>query len=1049
MPRRLVSRCLLLYGIICLSCPAHAASDAAALHDKKTQLARDFVSRLKNKLTGGESAADSQADSQVPASRDFALSQIPEGQDLLFRPRVEKYVLDGNIFTLKGADDFYLSLSDLVAAFNFPITLSDDQKSAAGWFVSEGWGFRLDTQSNTASARGETYTLTEKDYQFADGDLMISGRLAQQMLGMRYDYDVSQQYIEVDTDYALPVIAQMKRRNRKNARHNENIAVLPRKDYEYDMASLASADLSLRSNYVRRGSTQRGNLSNTANIGLNGQLLKNDARVFASMDDDNGLNVVTARLSRESDRPELLGPLKARSYALGDTDTVSIPLTGQSAQELGVRVSSNPLTYINYQDTRISGNALPGWDVELYRENSLLGTLVVDETGRFEFDNVQLYAGDNNFEIYFYGYQGEVRKESLSIPLTAETLMASGGTYDFSATLNDSAVYRRQISDDEDRDTPHVAGKYNFFVGDALAYAGFRGWQEAGEPKLYLGTGATNIWNGFVFDTNLAVDEDAEMAGRLGIRKNINDWNLAWSTQLQTDEFSEGVATDNPATLRTMGSIYRYYTPFTGGSGSFSLSGDYREYADGGSAHGASLGLSHGFRGVSLSNSLRYDESSPMTGATTEKVVDDFSARVRLSQQVSTRAGLSYQIRPDSQMDRYFANVNYRPHNNLDLDFNVEHEPVLDHTEGEVRANYTHDHFRVSPFVRLDSDNDFTAGFNLSTSLVNVPGQNQPALIGRALGQGMLAAHVFLDANGNLVFDEGDEPLPDVVVESLNSRAREKTKENGRVLLPRLASNIVTDIRVDNATLPDAFMISVNKGNSVLPRAGKVYDLEFPIQFSGEADGTIAVTDPGGGTKLARSVGVSLIPLDSARQETLKVKAGQDGFFLFSQVPPGRYFLTVDAADAKLLKAARPMPKILTFTHEGTMLYAQDTVLQQGRHDIGFEMLPVGYFPGVTTTEPEYYISVAEDDKSGLLQAFYRMRMKDVVGRVVAGLPPVDTGSGAIYYRVGPGGLANAYQRCEIMSAHRLPCQVSVLPAGAGPMPGDEAADRATRQAAL
>ena len=1044
MHPRLFSRCLLLYGILCLSSPAQAAVDHVDMHDKRAALARSFVEKLKNKLPKAEPSPRPAIDS----SPEVALIQIPEGADMLFRPQTDKYTLEDNIFALKGADDFYFSLSDLVEAFDFPITVSEDQKSASGWFVREDWRFAFNTESGTASARGQDYELTENDYRIEGGELLVAGRLIQQMLAMTYEYDLSQQYLRVKSDYTLPSIAKLKRRDRKSSSHYDNVAVLPRRDYDYEWANLATADVSLRSNYRRSGTTGKGSLLNTTNVGLNGQLLKNDARVFINADDEEGLNSVNARLSRDSDRPDLLGPLKARSYAFGDTNTVDIPLMGYSSQELGARISSNPLTYINYQDTRISGNAVPGWDVELYRENTLIDTQVVDESGRFEFSNVQLYAGDNNFDVYFYGYQGEVRKESLSIPLNAETLSAQNNTYDVSLTMRDTQTYSRVTSSDEDRETPHFAGRYNFFVGDALAYAGLRSWQEDGDPKLYLGAGFTNIWNGYVFDTNYALDENAGMGLRLGVRKNINDWNLAWTNLLQTDEFTQGTGTDNPITFQTSASAYRSYTSIFGTSGNISLDADYRQYADGGDSQSTGFGLGQGFRGISLSNSLRYEETAPSNADSMQRVTDEFSGRIRLSRYVSARAGLTYEIKPESRMDRYFATINYTPQDRLSLDFEMEHEPDVDHTEGEVRANYRHDKFRISPFVSFDSENDLTAGFNLSTSMLNPPQSGLIFTGNRVAGDGALSAHVFLDVNGNQIFDEGDENLDEVIVESVNSRAREETKD-GYALLTRLAPNLVTDIRVDASTLPDPFMVPVHRGNSILPRTGQIYEMDFPVQFAGEIDGNVAVEDGSGEQKLSKYVSVSLIPLDPSRNEAITAKAAQDGFYLLSQITPGQYFLTVSSQDAQALKVARPMPRILTFTHEGTTLYAQDVILRQGVQDIDFEVLPPGYFPDMSPTEPEYYISVGQSKKSGPLQALYRMRMKDVIGQVVAGLQPVVKEDDDTYYRLGPGGLDAAYQRCQIMSAHKLPCKVSVLPVGVAPAVSETADSKPTKQAAL
>lgn len=1046
MRHPLVSRCVLLYGIFCLSYPVYGATDPAALHEKKLSLARSFVQKLKNKFDDTETNLPT---SSVSA-KEMALSQVADGEEVQFRPRLDKLTLDYDIYAIKRPNDFYLSLTDLIDTLHLPITFNKEDQTAQGWFLREDWLFYMDLKQGRVQSRHQDFVVSPQDYEVTDHDIFIAGKVAGSWLAMTFDYDVSQQYVDIVSEYPLPIVAQMKRRDNKGGgKIRQNVAQLPRQEAEYEWAHLTTADVSLRTNYKREGDTGQSELLNRTDVALAGDLLKHDAYVFMNADDRDGVNAITGRLSRASDKPELLGALKARSYAVGDVTTVDVPLTGYSTQELGARVSNNPLSGINFQNTSITGNAVPGWDVELYRGNTRVDIVTVDDTGRYEFTDVQLFAGDNEFDILFYGNQGEVRRESINLPLNEATLSAQASTYDVSLSMNEKATYRRLESEDEDVGTPRLAGQYNFFLGDSLAYVGGQAVEVDGQQKLFAGTGLTSIWNGFVFDTNLAVDEKANAGARFGARKNINDWNLALSTEFATDEFTaDSVAV--PQTFGVFGSVQKTYTPPFGLSGNLFLNGNYREYADGATANTASVGVGQGFSNLSLSNTLSYDETIPATGLKTERFVNSLSARARLSSKMTLRTGVDYRIKPESRMERYIASLNYRPTRDLTIDVEAEHRPEDKFSEGEVRANYIHDKFRLSPFVRYDSDNDLTTGINLTTDFVNLPHDNTPLMTSdRLTSQGFVSAKVYLDANGNFSFDEGDELLPDVVVESLNSRQREETAENGYALLKKLSTNLPTDVRVDKGSLPDPFMVSVNKGGSVLPRAGKIYEMEFPIQFAGEVDGTVAFAEESGDTQLAKFVSVQLIPADPVRNEKITAKAAQDGFYLLSEVPPGQYFLTVDPQDAKIFKAARPVPRLMTFTHEGTTFYAQDLVMRQGVQDIDFEVLPPGYFPDMSPTEPEYYISVGQSKKSGPLQALYRMRMKDVIGQVVAGLQPVVKEDDDTYYRLGPGGLDAAYQRCQIMSAHKLPCKVSVLPVGVAPAVSETADSKPTKQAAL
>lgn len=1046
MSSSIVSRFTLICCVLCISGPVFGAENAAdsnrsvteSAHEKRRLLAQDFVARLKSKMAASKLATSSILPGESLAvsgdTQQATFSQIAVGSEMQFRPRVEDITLDYDIYAIKEEGDFYLSLSDVIATLNFPITLNEDEQTAKGWFLREDWLFNLDVKAGQAASRGQSYVLTADDIHIVDNEIFIAGRVIGAWLGMEFSYDVSQQYINIVSEYPLPIVAQIKRRERGgNSGYRPLTASLPRKEYERKMLNIDTVDLSERTNYARSGDGNHTETRYRGDAFIAGEALKHDAFLILGADDLDGLTSVTTRLSRTSEDPDLLGFMKARTYMMGDIDTVNVPLLGDSPQELGFRASNNPLSGISYQNTQITGYALPGWDVELYRGTSLLDTLSVDASGRYQFNDVQLFAGDNDFDVFFYGSQGEIRRETLSIPLNANTLSTQANTYDFSVSLLDSQTYRKLDDDDQDENTLHAAGQYNYYLGNALAYTGFRMWDEEGEQKVYLGSGLTAIWAGAVIDANFGLEDNGEVAGRIGLRRTIADWRTAFAAQVQSDGFAPG-DDDVATTLQLTASTQRNFQPIIGTSASVSFDAEHREYSNGADGQTLAFGLSQGFTRVSFSNSLRYDQSTSGIGESTERVFNELSSRMRWSSQVTTRSGVSYMIRPDTRLDRYFANLNYRPGNNLNFDLEFEHQPETDHSEVEIKANYTHQRFRFSPFLRLDNDRDLAAGFNISTSLIDSqPGAFPLITSDRLSSQGMVSAFVYLDANGNMVFDERDEALPGVVVESINSYRRQQTNEAGYALLSRLSTTMATDIHVDSASLPDPFMIPVNAGSSILPRPSIVYKMEFPIQFASEIDGTVAMKD-GADQKVAKFVGVVLLPLAPGHRPLI-ARAAQDGFYVVSAIPPGQYYVTLNGDDVSALKAARPKPQLMNFSHKGDSIYAHDMVLTKGRQDIHFVVLDP-----VTLTDwtgPATFLRVPQEEKGGLLNLVYRLRMREVIGQVTAGLSryeSLDRQGNVIMRYVVPGGLEEAWARCELMSHDKLPCTVEVVPDVAAPV---------------
>ena len=98
---------------------------------------------------------------------------------------------------------------------------------------------------------------------------------------------------------------------------------------------------------------------------------------------------------------------------LGDVFAPPIELVAQADAGRGINFSTFPIENATQFDTdTITGDLLDGWEVELYRGNTLLDFRKSDGSGRFIFRDIPLLFGENNIILKFYGPQGQVRQES-------------------------------------------------------------------------------------------------------------------------------------------------------------------------------------------------------------------------------------------------------------------------------------------------------------------------------------------------------------------------------------------------------------------------------------------------------------------------------------------------------------------------------------------------------------------------------------------------------------------------------------------------------------
>ncbi len=958
----------------------------------------------------------------------IVLEQLPEGQTLLLRPKVGRLVYDDDIYALKKNHTVYFSLVDMIDILNLAIDFDEETQKGQGWFLREDWKISLDFNKGEVISKEQNYKVEPQNMAIEDGIVFIAKEDLEQWLDMEFSADIAQQYLDIRTPYPLPGVAKNYREQRqRGVSRINNVAKLPRKEIEYDWLDINAADVRLG---TRRHSTpkQKTSSRHTASVALQGQALKHEAYGVSSYNDRDGLSSVVARLSKHAEDPSLLGPLKARSYVIGDTNVTNIPLIGDARQEVGFRVSNNKLTNTQFETTEINGDALPGWDVELYRNGLLTASETVGDSGQYEFSDVQLFGGDNEFELFFYGPQGEIRNTVINVPVTAEILATQNNMYDVSLSFSDTRTYRKNKSTDVDEGSPHFAARFNKIVGDTLAYVGVRNRDVEGKNKTFLGAGFTKLFKSTIFDGNAGVDEKGSAAVKLTARRNVKKWDMAVSGLVQDDEYSPD-GTTNPRTFAVSGSAQRSFIPAHGKRANIFARSEYSAQADGNTQLSGRLGGSYRTGHFNFSNTLLYEANDGRD----DRLENNFSVRANAGK-TFLRAGVNYDLKPESKVDKYFSQISYYPTPKLSGDLRFDYEPDRHFTEARLNLNYTHDYFRTSPFIEIDSDHEIYAGLNVNFNLVDTPNEVMPKMTSKNIvGRGLVSSFVYHDKNGNMAFDEGDEPLPEVVVESINVRRRAQTNEKGYSLINDLSPTRATDIHVDRETLPDPYMIAGFEGVSVFPSAGEIVELEFPVHLSGEIDGTVSVRKKDGKLKTVKHADILLYPLDSKRKDVIKTEAAFDGFYVASYVPPGRYLMTVSNDTAKRLKAAAPIPRLVHIGYEGDIFYGYNFEMKDRQANVPVEVSYVDFSVASEKAQEDVIYSLRTSEKktgSQLLGLLGRFARKGAPHNLFTGLQKMEeSGDSAEEGRfvTASNTLEEAHYRCRMMVQNAVPCTLDVI----------------------
>lgn len=830
--------------------PPESAVSQSLTPAQRLSLAKEFVSRISK----GLASADQKLMETGRAGKD--LSNIPDGEILFFRLRLDqKLALDSTIFSIVENGGILVSLKDFISAVQFPITVSPDGNVASGWFIRENRPFELDMAKREVKSRDKIFPVSES-VRVEDNDVLVPSDELGRWFGIELDPNPSQLEFFLVSPIKLPIQEQLDRKNRTFSNQQIGPPLLPEAESDRKALDFPFVDVASTSRYSRPGDGGKTKTQNTASVRTSGDFAYGTLFTQSQLDREERLTNLRVNYKKEERDPELLGPLHARRYEIGDVIPVDIPLNDTETTGMGVRVTNaDKLRNIIRPSTEITGTNFPGWDVELYREEQLLAVQTVGDDGLYKFDNVDLFSANNNFRLVFYGPQGEVREEEVYVPVDPSRLSQMSSAYDVSIYRQNTQTYRKFKGKDRDEGSPNIVAYYERPLTENLALsAGFSNRQDNGDQKGRIYGGLSTSLYGTILNFNTALDSKGESAGEIVARKDIGKHSLRNETRVSSEAYRltepddqenaqifTSSTTNSTDDVEIFGNQFSATGPFpfqVGQKPRYNLSLDYSQQADGDQYVFSGLGFSTVWSPISFSEQLTYRAA---TGGTASD--DEVRSLTSVSGNIGSnrlRLTADYEIKPESELDNITANVKRRITPKAELDVSLirmEQERI---TEGRAQVNWDAGYANISPGVIYNTENDLTATINTRFGLARDPASGSVKSFDRQVtAYGGVSAFVFLDKNGDMKFGDGDEPISDVIIKAPQNGGREITEEDGRAFFRSMGAMRLTDVFVDPGSLPDPYWISSFEGSAILPREGHVTELEFPIHVGGEIDGTV------------------------------------------------------------------------------------------------------------------------------------------------------------------------------------------------------------------
>jgi hypothetical protein len=290
-------------------------------------------------------------------------------------------------------------------------------------------------------------------------------------------------------------------------------------------------------------------------------------------------------------------------------------------------------------------------------------------------------------------------------------------------------------------------------------------------------------------------------------------------------------------------------------------------------------------------------------------------------------AELGYSLRPDSKLSSVKLATDKRLDQAYQLNLGLVHSVASNETQYTSALNKSLGSFAMGANLSYSASAGYAVGLQFFMATSREPREPQWRFSAQPKADtGAASVRVFVDSNGNGVMDAGEEPIQNAALTVNGNRAPAKTNADGLAWLEHLPIRQHLDIAVDTQTLEDPYWIPLRKGVSLVPRPGRVAELDFPIILTSEIDGTVYLVDKN--TK--RGIGDVVIELlDINRKLVSTVKTSSDGYYIVPAVPMGRFYLRVSPEQVKQFDLLDPGVREIKIQPDGKFINGVDFSLSK------------------------------------------------------------------------------------------------------------------------
>jgi len=870
-----------------------------------------------------------------------AVTTLNDEELLIVQLRLGPYVLADGLDAYLHEGEVLLPLMPFFAAIDFPIAVNPIDGEAQGWFRREEQTFSLDLKHHWVRIKQQQLEVSRQRLIAYDHEIYASVKAMERWFDLHIDFDLSTMVVVVSSDTPLPLEQRIQRGkalyNLASKKQEGNPQEMPVYDDPYQAIEIPAIDLSSTSGTTRSNGVQR--TSQRFSLLARGDLAYMNGGLYYDWE-DSGKQQLRLDLTRKSLSGNLLGFLQATEVELGDVFAPQIPLIGSADRGAGVVLSNFPISRpTEFDRTTLRGDLPPGWEVQLYRNETLIDATQPNTEGRYEFIDVALLYGNNDLRLVFYGPQGQIREEHQRFNVGRDLVPV--GAFHYRAAFNQlgKSLFEigRQATVEEDMAAmPAASGAQNRFsleaeygLSNRISLAG----AVASVPTLSgqqssASIGLRSTYAGMFTRLDAVTTENGGYGAKLATQTRLGEFNLfgeiaSFHNYTRAGSNSAGrKALQREASLRVdgiVGSEASLRVPFT-------LGFNDQRFVDGSAVQDWNLRLSAFLDSVSVSNKLDLRRNIAARGGVNSRTDGELLLGGRLDH-VSLRGGLRYKVTPQFRADSIALSAQWLVGQNYNMKSTFDYALASRSARLGMDVNRDYENFAVGLSASVDDDLGYQVVMTFTMAIGPDPRGGALHLSPHSLAtQGAASVRTFLDRNGDGQFNRGDELLPEVALAGVSSTRDLRTDDNGVLYAPALGAYNEPELSVDLRSLEDPYWLPSVPGYRIPTRPGHTAVVDIAVTMTGDIEGSTYFRD-GGETREVANVNLELVGAEGQVVQT--VKSAYDGYYVFSQVRPGNYRIRVKAEQIERLKLARIAARPVVVGGEGEVVDGMDIILRR------------------------------------------------------------------------------------------------------------------------